>query len=166
MNIRKTLVILLVLLSSAALFAGTTGSLTLTGTVNGVLDIQVTPDAAASNLDLATSQADLNIATVVEKSNKVDGYTVELESANAAAGGSSQATLESSDANNSDTLNYTLTYDGVNVTFVNGVAQVTDSTSTTSAAGVSKTLAISYTADASLTEGSYSDTITLTIAAK
>jgi len=165
MNKRVLIIASILLLVSFGAFSATSGSLTLTGTVNGILDIQVSAAAIASNLDLTTSQNDLVVATVIEKSNKADGYTVELESANATAASSSTATLNGT-GTNTDALDYSLSYDGNAVNLVNGSAVVTDSNAATGAAGVSKTLAITYAGDAGLTEGSYTDTLTLTIAAK
>lgn len=165
MNKRVLIIASILILVSFSAFSATNGSLTLTGTVNGILDIQVSAATIASNLDLTASQNDLVVATVVEKSNKADGYTVELESANATAAASSVAALEGT-GTNTDSLDYSLSYDGNTVNLVNGSAVVTDSNTATGAAGVSKTLAITYAGDAGLTEGSYTDTLTLTIAAK
>lgn len=165
MNKRFLMITSLMIWVAFSAFSATSGSLTLTGTVNGILDIQVSAAAVASNLDLTANQSDLVIATVIEKSNKADGYTVELESANAAAASSSVATLEGT-GTNTDSLDYSISYDGNAVNLVNGTAVVTDSTSATGAAGLTKSLAITYTGDAGLTEGSYTDTLTLTIAAK
>lgn len=145
--------------------AGTTGSITLTGTVDGILTISVTPDAVASNLNLSTSQTDLPVAVIVERSNRAAGYTVTLESANAKALGSDAALLQGSGSNTA-TLAYTMKYGGQDVLLLNGQALITDTTQITTAQGVSKTLSISYTSDGDLMEGEYSDTLTLTIAAK
>lgn len=162
---KKILTLAVILISTISLSAATSGSLTLTGTVNGVLDISVQAEAAATNLDLLTSQTDLLIATVVEKSNKAGGYTVSLDSANAVSANSSTAQLKGT-GSNTDVLDYTLTYGGSAVSFTNGQATVTDSSATTGASGVSKELKITYTADSGLTEGTYNDTLIFTIAAK
>lgn len=146
-------------------FAGTTANLTIRGSVTGVIDIAVTPDPVVTNLDLATTQTDLTIASVNEKSNKAAGYTVQLDSANAIAAASNTATLNGT-AGLTDSLDYTLKYDGASVTFTNGSAVITDTTATTSASGIDKGLTISYTGDAGLQEGTYEDTLTFTIAAK
>lgn len=165
MKKNKISLLLLVATLAIGLSAATTGNLTLTGVVNGVLDITVTPEAAATGLDLVTSQTDLKVATINEKSNKSSGYTVMLESANAKSASSATPTLNSI-SGNGDSLSYSLKYNGSAVTFTNGVATVTDSTATTSATGVNKDLLISYVGDNSLSEGSYEDTLTFTIAAK
>lgn len=162
---RKSLITLLITLGAFALNASTTGNLTLIGVVNGVLDITVTEEASASSLDLVTSQSDLKVATVNEKSNKSSGYTVTLESANAKSASSSNPTLNNN-SGNGDSLTYSLKYDGSGVSFTNGVATITDTINTTSSSGVNKDLLISYIGDNSLSEGTYEDTLTFTIAAK
>jgi len=164
MNNKRWMIAGLLVFLSLAAFSATTGSLVLTGTVNGVLDISVTAKSVATNLDLTISQTDLSVATVVEKSNKPSGYTVTLESGNAKSNSASNGILE--DSVSGDSLSYTIQYDGANISLINGVATVTNSNATTASSGVSKDLSISYVGDNSLTEGSYSDTITLTIAAK
>lgn len=163
---KKAISILLVMtMTIVPTFSATTANLTLTGVVNGVLDITVIAEPAASNLDLLSSQTDLPVATVTEKSNKASGYTVSLESANAVATGSNAASLNGT-AGNPDKLDYTLKYDGISVSFTGGSAIITDSTSTTSSSGVTKGLSMSYTANSALKEGTYEDTLTFTIAAK
>jgi spore coat protein U-like protein len=165
MTKRNVFTIIVALLVAVSGFSATTGTLLLTGTVSGVLDITVTADAAASSLDLTVSQTDLTVATINEKSNMATGYTVELESANSVADSSASAKLDGI-GGVTDSLNYNIKYDGSDLTLVNGKALVTDTTLTTASVGVNKVLAISYTGDAGLQAGTYNDTLTLTIAAK
>ncbi len=148
-------------------FAAPTATLTLQGSVPGVLDISVTPAANATSLDLTTDQSNLTVATVTERSNQKNGYTVTLQSANAAASGGNTAYFKSTDATVSDTLNYTLSYGGTGVAFTSGVATITDTTGKTTGTGTTNNLNISYTGStANLTASTYSDTLTFTIAAK
>jgi len=126
-------------------FAGTTATLTLQGNVPGVLDISVSPAANANNLDLTTDQSNLTVATVTERSNQKNGYTVTLQSANAAATGGNTAYFQSTDPTVADTLNYTLSYGGTAVTFTSGLATITDTTGKTTGTGTTKNLNISYT---------------------
>jgi hypothetical protein len=149
---------------STSLFAATTGTLTLTGTVPPILEITVTALPAASTLDLSTT-TDTAVATVTERSNKKGGYTVTVESANAKAMGSAQPFFKSSDPANADTLSYSITYGGTAVTFAGGTALVTDSNSRTTGAGTSKEVRVTYTGDF-LYEDTYTDTLTFTITAK
>ncbi len=152
---------------AAPSFAATTGTLTLQGTVPGILEIAVTPTAAASALDLTVNVTNLLVATVNERSNRKAGYTVSLSSANALAASANAAFLKSADALNLDTLAYTLSYDGVPVALAAGVAQVSDVSAKTPAAGTDKNLTISYNGAASfLNADGYADTLTFTITAK
>lgn len=167
---RKTLsiaTIATVLFFAAALgFSADTASITLTGIVSQILEITVTGESSYDNLDLTTTQNDLLVATVNEKSNNQAGYTVAVESQNAAAAGVSTAFFKGADVGNTDTLDYSMTYDGVAVVLDGaGTAIVSDVSGTTGTSGVDKQLAISYTG-AFLNADTYSDTLTFTIAAK
>lgn len=154
---------LFVLLIAAAMpvFAATTGSLTIQGTVDDVFSITVTGVSGYSSLSLSTTVTNKAIATIVEKSNNEAGYTVTLASANAGV-------LKGSSPTNTDTLTYTLQYGGADVAFTAGVATVSDIVGKTPGAGSTKSLTISYTAGSEdmLTSDTYSDTLTFTIAAK
>ena len=168
LNMNKTFGILAALLALALpSFAATTGTLTLSGAVPGILEILVTPTAAASALDLTADVAALSVASVNERSNRKAVYPVSLSSANALAAGAAQAFLKSADGLNLDTLAYTLSYNGVAVNLVAGIAQVSDESAKTPAAGTDKQLTISYSAAASfLNADAYADTLTFTIVAK
>lgn len=159
-TLRKALIgAALVLLASTPLFAQVTdsGSITLQGTVPALAQITVTPIAGFDSLDLTTSQSNLGVATVNEKSNVTTGYTVTLTSAN-------NGSFVGLDSGNGDTLAYSISYGGSTVTLTSGSATVTTASARTGAAGVDKTLAISYTG-AFLNADTYQDTITLTISA-
>jgi hypothetical protein len=152
---------------AAPAFAATSGTLTLQGTVAGILEISVTPTPAASALDLTANTTELLVATVNERSNRKAGYTVTVQSANAAAASANAAFLKSVDALNADTLGYTMSYAGAAVALVGGVAQVSDVSAKTAAGGTDKELRISYDGAASfLNADDYADTLTFTITAK
>lgn len=142
--------------------AATTGTLGLTGTAPGVLEIAVTSKPAATTLALATDVTDLAVASVLEKSNKKTGYTVVLSSLNAGTG--TQASLDSSET--LEKLPYTLKYDSSSVSLSGGSATITSSATKTPKAGTAKELTISFAGfDANLAQGTYSDTLTFTISA-
>lgn len=161
-------------LGAGSAFAATTGDVTVQGTVDPINEITVTAETGYNTLDLSTTQTDLKVATVLEKNNDADGYTVTLESANAKANTSSQARLEAALAGNADVMNYSMKY-GVaaaeaavtlsSAVGSEGTATVTDATAPTASSGDSKNLLISYTG-AWLKADTYSDTLTLTIASK
>lgn len=152
-----------VLLAAAApVFAATTGTLTIQGTVDPTFSITVTGATGYSSLSLTTVVTKKAIATIVEKSNNAAGYTVTLNSVNKGA-------LKGAIVTNADALNYTLQYGGVDVTLdaATGNATLSDVSTVTPGAGTSKSLTISYDASTSmLTADTYSDTLTFTMTAK
>lgn len=147
--------------------ANTTGTLVLRGTVPAILEVAVEPEAVASSLDLSIDVSDLHVATVTERSNNRGGYTITLESANAAAAGTPDGVFLSTDSNNDDALTYSITYDGNAVVFSGGSVVVADVNGRTGALGTSRDVRISYTGSAEfLYADEYEDTLTFTIAAK
>jgi hypothetical protein len=165
MTKRNVFTLIVALVVAVSGFSATTGTLVLTGTVAGVVDITVTADAIAGTLDLGTTQTDLKVATVNEKANIVAGYTVTVASTNGVNGSLASGRLNGT-LGETTSVAYTVTYNAIPVILVNGAAQITDATAATAIAGVNKDLEISYTGDAGLEPGIYTDTLTLTIAAK
>lgn len=171
-NIRRGFVAAIVsgslLLVAESASAASEGTITVSGTIDPVNNITVTATTGYNALNLAASQTDLNVATVVEENNDMDGYTVTLASANAVAAGSGQARFKGALTGNGDVVNYSIKYNAVAVTLgaTTGKATVTDTTAPSAQGGDSKALAISYTGNTWLKADTYSDTLTLTIAAK
>ncbi len=170
---KVTLLTIILLLSGGAIFAeSTSGSIVLQGSVPQILEVTVTSTGDASSLDLsATVTTPLKVGTVVEKSNKKAGYTVTLESANAVSTGVNSAYFKSTDPSNTDTLDYTIYYDGSEVTLSGGSAVVSDVSTKTDAGGSSKDVEITYDGASAFMyednyEDNYEDTLTFTIAAK
>jgi hypothetical protein len=171
--LRGALVAAVGLLSICArpMLAADSGNITLQGTVDPVNEITVTPVAGYNSLNLASGATDQQVATINEKNNDPDGYTVTLVSANAAAAGSSQARLKGADAQNSQVVNYSIKYgvDGSesSVTLDNtGSAVVTSTSAASPQTGANKSLRITFSGNSWLNADTYSDTLTLTIAAK
>ncbi len=164
---KKRILILAVLVVLVAGFAAAqttdNASIILTGTVTPLVNITISPAAGHNSLDLLIDVTDLTVATVNEYSNFAAGYTVTLESAFATANGAGAA-LTSGTAS----LDYSVTYGGVAVAFGGASALVTDAFGPSSSpAGLDKALAISYAGSSvTLTNGSYSDTLTFTITGK
>ena len=148
--------------------AATEGTLVLQGTVPGVLEITVTPETGHDALDLSVNAADVKVATVLERSNKKAGYTVTLQSSNATTDSASTGMFKNTDPSYPDyTLGYSINYGGSAVSFTNGSAVVADESSKTTGTGTSRDVSISYNgADDFPYEGTYTDTLTFTIAAK
>ena len=141
--------------------AQTVGNITIAGTVANVTTITVASQAGYNALPIAAGCVDQLVANVTEKSNDRIGYTVTLNSLN--AGATAQAVLNGT-AGNTDTVNYTMKYNGIAVTLASGSAVVTTSAVRTPVAGLVKPLAVTIPASWVNTD-TYSDTLTLTIAA-
>lgn len=152
-------------LGSASAFAA--DSVVLSGTVAPVNTVEVVGVAGVYNeLDLTTTAAAVKVADVLETSNNNIGYTVSLVSANAA--GTAQARLKGA-VGNVMGMNYSITYGpgaGTAVTLGAVPSVVTDSAVATPEEGTANNLRVTYTGISFLNADTYSDTITLTIAAK
>lgn len=145
------------LLAVSSASAALTGNITIQGAVANAVVINVTATAGYNALDLSATAADLQVASVNEKSNVATGYKVTLASAN--AGLLKNGTI--------DSLTYTAKYNGTSVTLSTTAQTVTNTTSGTGLVNVTKPVVISYTGQApdTMMAGTYSDTLTFTIAA-
>lgn len=152
----KWIVSTLALMSPSAI-AATSGSITISGAVSAATAIVVTSVAGFNNLDLATTQVDLSVANVREINNTTNGYTVTATSTN--AGLLKNGTLGS--------ISYTAKYNGTSFTLSTTPQTVTNAAASNVVVNVVKPLVISYTGSAPETHmvGTYSDTLTFTIAA-
>lgn len=147
----------IIALNTTNLLAATSGTLLLQGVVAKKIAISVTPEAAASTLDLETSQSNLKVATVNEQSNSKTGYKVTISSENLGK-------LKRTDG--AEVFSYSLKYAGSAVS-LSSVSGSTFTNSSASAVNVNKDLTISYTGvpAESMVEGTYADTLTVNIAA-
>lgn len=156
-NMRKLLIGSMLTLSAVSTMGATQGTLLLQGTVNQVLSLSVTPESGVNNsLDLSTTEADLKVAEVSEQSNSSTGYKILVRTAN---GGS----LKNGSV---DDIAYTMKYDGSPVSLSTSDTEVKNE-STGGVYNYASDVEISYTGvpAASLTQGTYSDTVTFTIQA-
>jgi hypothetical protein len=142
-------------------FAATTSTISLSGSVAPTCSIDVTQPTSNSSLAITTNVTKSTIATIKEKSNATNGYTVSLSSAN---GWALKGTATS--------LSYTLSYGATGsivdlTTAVGSPVTLTDSSAITVSGGVTKSLQITFLgASAELPSGDYTDTLTVAIAAK
>ncbi len=141
---------------TSASWAASTGSITISGVVPQHTDIIVTPVAGYNALDLATTATDLSVANVTEKNNTALGYKVTLSSANAGA-------LKNGTAGS---IAYTAKYNSTSVTLSATPTNITTSPAASSVVNVTKAFKISYTGvdTTTMMQGTYSDTLTFTIA--
>lgn len=68
--------------SLTQLYAGTSGSLSLSGIITVINDLSTSPYYKATNLNITTGEAGTLIADIVELSNNPDGYNIQLTSQN------------------------------------------------------------------------------------
>jgi len=154
--------------ASVTLGATASDSVAFSGTAAPVATIAV-DHATFTTLDIHAGASAVTVATATEICNSQTGYKVALESANAVAAGSASATLKGS-AVATNTVSYTILYNGVGVTLgsdgktASGTAAFTADAPTIEA-GVQHALAVTF-AGVWKPADTYSDTITLTIAAK
>lgn len=149
---------------SAAAYAGDSAQLALTGAVAQLLDIQVTPTASASGLDLSTQQSALKVADVVTVSNTPGGYIVTVTSANVGTGNCTLPCFYSETAE--DSLDFTLAEGATALSFSSETATFVESTERTAAGGDTYEVNLSYDGSTSnlATAADYSETLTFTIA--
>lgn len=146
-----------ILLMTTSSFAATTGTLLLQGLVAQKISVFVTSQAIASTLDLSTSQTDLVVATMNEKSNSKSGYKMTISSVNLSK-------LKRTDG--LEVLSYTMKYNGSAVA-LSSAAGSTITNSSASSVNINRNVSISYTGISAelMVEGTYADTVTFTIAA-
>jgi hypothetical protein len=142
--------------------AASTGAVTLSGTVGVSCNITVAPQGPYNALDLTSSPAILNVATVTEQCTDPKGYRVTLTSTN----GKTNGLLAGTTAGNSDTVSYSIFYGGAAIHLANSSATVTNANGKTTNGGAINSLAISYTGTSTLSADTYSDTLTFTITGK
>ncbi|MCF7946051.1 MAG: hypothetical protein K9L24_04285 [Spirochaetia bacterium] len=175
---KKSLLILTVLLLAVGFTAGAATTLQLKGNVSAAASLIITEETSSTSLtlDQGTDVNDLEIATINEKANKKNGYTVTVESSNGALKGYDDTAYTTE---NDDSLNYNISYknsdgtlsegidDGGNISsqsMLNTTKILTNTSSKTGGSGIDKSFYISYTVADYLTAGYYTDTLTFTIA--
>lgn len=159
------------LLAAGPAYAATSAGITLTGSVQQILNITVTPTAAASALDLTAVVSGLKIATVNAESNNTAGYQVTVSSANQS---SSKCTATAGPCFHSpvgggagQNMPFTLVRNTVNVSFTGATGSFVQTTARSVLGGDNYDAKISYDGvSASLPQATnYTETLTFTIAA-
>lgn len=154
---RKLLITSALSLFTLTSFAATQGTLLLQGTISQVLSLSVQAEAGVNNaLDLTSTESDLKVAEVTEQTNSNTGYKILVRTAN--GGKLKNGSL--------DQVSYTMKYDGTAVALALTDTQA-KSVTTGGVYNNTSDVEISYTGQsaASLTQGTYSDTVTFTIQA-
>lgn len=157
----------LAIFCAAPTMADTSGTINLSGSEPGILEITAIAEPGAASLPLNTTVVDFKVGTVTERSNKKAGYTVTLSSANALTASSPGPSFRS--VATPDFLAYSIKYGGKTVAFTaGGAAAVVSSVSAkTSASGTVNIVSVSFDgANSFLDEAVYTDVLTFTIIAK
>lgn len=159
------LVLLVLALAGGFVTSATTGTLALTGTVAQNISIDLSVNTFTLTLTDNSTVTDAAVATATERSNARAGYTVTISSGHG-VNGSNSLYLAGVTSGNTDTIPYTLKYDGTLADFTSGTATVTDTTARTNGSAV-KAITVSYTVpDGALNADDYTDTLTFTITGK
>lgn len=155
----KSLGIVILAFAAQVGYASTVGSITIQGVVPQTLSIIVSGVSPYSALDLTTSQTDLMVALVSEQSNSKTGYTVTVSSLN---GGK----LMNSNSSSSY-VTYTAKYGNGSSFNLSSTTTITNQ-SNPGIYNMTAPFKVTYTGQpaTNMLEGTYSDTLTFTIAAK
>lgn len=156
---KLTLTALTTMTLSATAFAATSGTLLLQGTVNDIYDIVVTPNAAThKSLDIVAGESNLNVASVAETSNNLNGYKIRVSSP---TGGELRHTVDATKK-----TNYTISYDGgSSITPTTSGVVVKTVTSLSGLTTNTSLVAVDVVALSNAVSGTYQDTLTISIEA-
>ncbi len=148
----------------ATAHAADSGDLILTGAVAQILDVEVTPTASATGLDLSVQQTALKVADVLTQSNAPGGYIVTVSSANVVGGDCTTPCFYSDST--TDSLDFTLYQGTLALSFTAETATFVESSQRTGPGGDAYEVSLEYdgttTNLANATD--YSETLTFTIA--
>lgn len=142
-------------LVSLSALGATTGTLILQGIVGTTYSISVASQTGAMTLDILNGESAKLVGVATETSNNGAGYKVTMSSAN--NGELKNSTL--------DQVQYKVSYNGGTAVTPSSTAAVVKTSSVPQAAGVTSNIAVTFTGKPTAVAGTYSDTLTLTIAA-
>ncbi|MDG0814748.1 hypothetical protein [Bdellovibrio svalbardensis] len=144
--------------TSAIAAYGPTGTLTISGVVTAVTELEVTAAPDATTLNILAGETDKLVASVSERSNNIGGYKVTLTSVNnGQLVNGANATLKTA---------YKIGYDGgTKLSLTNSATQVKNVTALTGLTTVASAMRVEVTALPTAAAGTYSDTITVAITA-
>lgn len=154
----KKLVLTALLVLSSSAFAANSGNLFISGTVLPVNDLIITANSNATNLNITGGESNKLVASVSETSNNLTGYKISMKSAN--------ASLLVHSVDSSKSTGYTVSYGGGAAATLSTTAQVVKNVG--SLAGLTTNnsdVHVNVSAYALAPAGTYSDTITISIAA-
>jgi len=154
------------ILNAASAFAA---DVILSGSVAAITTVTVGDTTPLGSTLGSAGLSDFTVATATEMNNVTAGYKVTVSSANAAAAtsGSRDVSKLINAVNSATPITYTMKYGGVDVALVatTGAFTIDRTTTVNTPNGVDKILTVSTSAATSALAGTYSDTVTLTVAA-
>lgn len=158
---KKLLFIVAGLMASTAFGAySASGTLTISGVVLAINELEITP-INNTNLNIEGGETARLVGTVSERSNSFTGYKISMSSLNGSK------LVNAADVSGNTNTAYTVSYDD-NASYVSltSSAQVVKTVSSlTALTTVSSNVKVNVTAKAGAPAGTYSDTITISIAA-
>lgn len=150
--------LIVALFASVSAQAASTGTLLLQGTVALVNDIVINAQSGATTLDIVGGETGKLVAVVDETSNNLNGYTIEMSSAN------SGLLVHTTDS--SQSTSYTVSYDGGSSVTLSSTPQTVKNVSSLSGlTTVSSDVNVDVAANATAIAGTYQDTVTISIVA-
>ena len=154
-------------LSAASAFAT---DVILSGSVAAITTISPTATQPLGATLGSAGLTDFAVTTVTERNNVTAGYKVTVSSASAAAatsGSMDVSKLLLTGDTTTTPITYTMKYGGVAVVLVatTGACEFTRTTTVNTPDGIDKILAVTTSAATAAHAGTYTDTVTLTIAA-
>jgi hypothetical protein len=149
----------LIALTMSAAHAASSGTLTLSGTVAPENDILVTPNGSNNTtLNILAGETGKNVATVSETSNDINGYKIQIYSAN---GGQLRLANQPSKY-----TNYQISYNGgsyVTPPLASSPTTVKNISSLNALTTSSSAVTVNVTSYPTALAGNYSDTVTFSI---
>lgn len=135
-------------------------TLVISGTVLAINELEITP-VNATTLNITGGETNRLVATVSERSNSFSGYKINMRSANASK------LVNSADISGNTFTPYTVTYnnDPTIITLTTTDQVVKNVASLSALTTVSSDVKVNVTAKTGAPAGTYSDTITISIAA-
>ena len=149
------------LMAATAANAALTGNVALSGNVPQNCSIAVTA-TGNSGIDLSTTTADLQVATVAEDCNKKAGYAISVTTTNGVAASASTGLFNGDTGGNTDTVAYSVKYDSSALTFTNG-ADASARTASDKVNGQVSPVTISFTGAPTAAADTYADTLNFTM---
>lgn len=155
----KYIILSLAIMFSLTSHAATSGTLLIQGVVAQILSISISPNAPANtSLNIASGGSAILVGTATEQCNVLAGYKIKASSA---SGGFLVSTTDATKK-----TAYQMSYDGASYTTLSTTpTQVKNVASLTGLTTASSAIRVNHTAFATAPEGTYNDTITISIEA-